>query len=90
VTEILGHLDDPVINKITHENAMRHYQFDPWKVRPREQCTVGALRALSPDVDTVTRVGKPAGTEQLAAWQRMKQHTVRREAKAKERKQAAG
>ena len=88
VTEILGHLDDEVIDKITHGNAMRHYQFDPFKTRPREQCTVGALRALSPDVDTVTRVGKPAGTEQLAAWQRMKSHTARREAQAKQRKAA--
>ena len=46
--------------KITHENAMRHYQFDPFAIRPQEQCTAAALRAESPDVDTVTRVGRPA------------------------------
>ena len=36
---------DADINKMTHENAMRWYQFDPYKIRPREKCTVGALRA---------------------------------------------
>ena len=46
------------IDKITHENAMRHYQFDPFAHRPKEQCTVAALRAESPDVDVVTHVGK--------------------------------
>ena len=36
---------DEDINKITYENAMRWYRFDPFAHRPREQCTVGALRA---------------------------------------------
>src|SRR5262245_31936256 len=36
---------DADIAKITHENAMRWYRFDPYAQRPREQCTVGALRA---------------------------------------------
>jgi predicted TIM-barrel fold metal-dependent hydrolase len=36
---------DDEINKITHENAMRWYRFDPFAHRAREQCTVGALRA---------------------------------------------
>jgi hypothetical protein len=48
------------VAKITHKNAMRHYQFDPFKARGKEQCTVAALRAESPDVDTVTRVGRLA------------------------------
>jgi predicted TIM-barrel fold metal-dependent hydrolase len=33
------------IDKITHENALRWYRFDPFSTRPRERCTVGALRA---------------------------------------------
>ncbi|HSO56433.1 MAG TPA: amidohydrolase family protein, partial [Actinomycetes bacterium] len=33
------------IDKITHENALRWYRFDPFATRPKEQCTVGALRA---------------------------------------------
>jgi predicted TIM-barrel fold metal-dependent hydrolase len=36
---------DADINKITHENAMRWYSFDPFAHVPREQATVGALRA---------------------------------------------
>jgi hypothetical protein len=30
---------------------MRHYRFDPFAHIPREQCTVGALRAQAGDVD---------------------------------------
>jgi hypothetical protein len=33
------------IDKITHENALRWYRFDPFSTRPMEQCTVRALRA---------------------------------------------
>jgi len=36
---------DGDINKMTHENAMHWYRFDPYKVRPKEKCTVAALRA---------------------------------------------
>ena len=35
---------DDEINKITHENAMRWYSFDPFAHVPREAATVGALR----------------------------------------------
>ena len=45
VSKQLAGLPDDEINKITHENAMRIFRFDPFAVRPREQCTVGALRA---------------------------------------------
>ena len=31
---------------------MRNYKFDPFAHIPREQCTVGALRAQATDVDT--------------------------------------
>ncbi len=84
VMDVMGGLDDAMINKITHENAMRHFQFAPFSRRPREQCTAGALRAESPDVDVVTRVGKPAGTTQLEAWKRMRRIGQERERKAKE------
>ena len=46
---------DDEIDKITHANAMRHFRFDPYSVRPREDCTVGALRAGATDVDTAPR-----------------------------------
>ena len=35
---------DDDIRKITHENAMRWYSFDPFVHVPKEQATVGALR----------------------------------------------
>jgi hypothetical protein len=45
---------------IGSENAMRHFRFDPFAHRPREQCTVAALRAEATGVDTTTRsVGTP-------------------------------
>jgi len=36
---------DGEINKITYENAVRVFRFDPFAHRPKEKCTVGALRA---------------------------------------------
>jgi predicted TIM-barrel fold metal-dependent hydrolase len=46
---------DDEINKITYENAMRWYSFDPFAHRPREQCTVGALQAEVAGHDISTR-----------------------------------
>ncbi len=43
------------IAKISHSNAMRHFRFDPFSVRPPERCTVGALRAEAADVDVTPR-----------------------------------
>jgi hypothetical protein len=45
-------VSDAEIDKMTHLNAMKHFHFDPFSVRPRERCTVGALRAEAADVDT--------------------------------------
>ena len=39
------------IHKITHQNALREFRMDAFARRPREKCTVAALRAESPDVD---------------------------------------
>ena len=36
---------DAEIDAITHENAMRLFHYDPFSVIPKEQATVGALRA---------------------------------------------
>jgi predicted TIM-barrel fold metal-dependent hydrolase len=38
-------LTDHEIDEITHLNAMKYFRFDPFRIRPRERCTVGALRA---------------------------------------------
>lgn len=40
----LNSVPDDEINKMTYENAMRWYSFDPFTHIPREQATVGALR----------------------------------------------
>jgi len=48
---------DGHINKITHENAMRWYSFDPFTYVKREDATVGALReqAQGHDVSIMSR-----------------------------------
>jgi hypothetical protein len=38
-------LTDVQIDKITHQNAMRFFNFDPFKHHKKEDLTVGALRA---------------------------------------------
>ena len=59
----LDGVSDEDINKMTHLNAMKHFQFDPFSVRAREKCTVAALRAEAADVDTslVSRARGPHG-----------------------------
>nr|MDT0663978.1 amidohydrolase family protein [Micromonospora sp. DSM 115978] len=58
----LGGISDAEINKITHLNAMRHFRFDPFVVRPREECTVGALRAAVGEVDVTTTARPEQGS----------------------------
>jgi hypothetical protein len=59
--EELGHVferhgaTDDEIAKMTHENALRWYSFDPFAHIPRDQCTVGALRASVAGHDVTTR-----------------------------------
>ena len=71
VGKLFADVDPDVVAKVTHGNAMRHFHFDPFAARPRERCTVGALRAEVGDVDTVTRVGRRADDTDIAAWRRM-------------------
>jgi predicted TIM-barrel fold metal-dependent hydrolase len=52
VAKQLDGLPDEDLDKITHLNAMAIYHFDPFSRRPRERCTVGALRLEATDVDT--------------------------------------
>lgn len=56
--ELAKHADgvpDDEINKITHENAMRWYSYDPFAHIPKEEATVGALRAKAADHDVSIR-----------------------------------
>jgi Amidohydrolase len=47
----LADVPDDEIDKITHLNAMRIFAYDPFSIRPRQRCTVEALRAEATDVD---------------------------------------
>jgi hypothetical protein len=71
--ETMGHLDDSVIDKITHENAMAAYSFDPFRHIPEEHARAGYLRAQATDVDVVTHVGHHASQRDLDTWTRMTQ-----------------
>ena len=57
----LGNVDDASVNAVTHLNAMRVFQFDPFATRKPKASTVGALRAevKGHDVSPVSR-GKKA------------------------------
>jgi predicted TIM-barrel fold metal-dependent hydrolase len=57
---------DAELDAISHGNAMRWYQFDPFSTIAREQCTVGALRAQAAGHDVSVRSydqGRHARTE---------------------------
>ncbi len=71
LAELFDDVDDAIVDRITHENAMRHFQFDPFAHRPRERCTAAALRAEAADVDTVTHVGRAADDSDLESWKKM-------------------
>jgi predicted TIM-barrel fold metal-dependent hydrolase len=47
----LGGVPETEVAKITHENAMRIFSFDPFRHIPKERATVGALRVQAGDVD---------------------------------------
>jgi predicted TIM-barrel fold metal-dependent hydrolase len=51
----LGQLSEEEVAGVTHANAMRLFHFDPFSVRPRDQCTVGALRRGAADHDVSVR-----------------------------------
>ena len=55
--------NDQEIEKITWQNTARFMRFDPFAVIPKERATVGALRALDPNVDTAVH--------SRAEWKRM-------------------
>jgi predicted TIM-barrel fold metal-dependent hydrolase len=52
--QIAGVTEDEAA-RIGHQNAARFLRFDPFAHTPRDQATVGALRARAGDVDTTTR-----------------------------------
>jgi Amidohydrolase len=73
IVETMGHLDDWLINKITHENAMAAYSFDPFRHIPKAHAQAGYLRSQATDVDVVTHVGRQASQRDLDTWTQMAQ-----------------
>jgi predicted TIM-barrel fold metal-dependent hydrolase len=70
---------DDEVRKITHQNAMRWYSFDPFAHVPKDEATVGALRrkAAGHDVSVVsrsTRVRTP--DEKLEGFRRRARRAV--------------
>jgi hypothetical protein len=82
VIDTTGHLDDAVINKITHENAMAAYSFDPFNYIPKDHARAGYLRSQATDVDVVTHVGHKASQRDRDAWTRMTTFARERQAAA--------
>ncbi|MCU1453247.1 MAG: amidohydrolase 2 [Acidimicrobiales bacterium] len=60
VEKVLHGVPDAEVDAITHANAMANFSYDPFAHIPREQCTVGALRAQAAGVDT-TAVARGTG-----------------------------
>lgn len=52
-----SHLPKRLMDKVTHQNALRFFNFDPFQTYRREELTVGALRAKAKadGVDTTPR-----------------------------------
>jgi predicted TIM-barrel fold metal-dependent hydrolase len=61
------HLSDELIDKVTHENAMKFFNFDPFKHHEREDLTVGALRAKAKAAGVDTSPKSSGGAAPLAA-----------------------
>ena len=70
-------MPDEDINKITYENAMRWYQFDPFTHVPKERATVGALRAAVAGHDVSIR---PRSHHNPAAEDKLAQYRMRAQA----------
>ena len=47
----LAGVSDADVGKITHENAVRLFRYDPFGHRPKDRCSVGALRAEAAAAD---------------------------------------
>jgi predicted TIM-barrel fold metal-dependent hydrolase len=61
VAVALADVDALTVDKITHLNAMAHFNYDPFAVFGKEACRVGALRARAADHDVSIRAtGKRA------------------------------
>jgi len=65
--ETVQHLTETQINKVTHLNAMKRFNFDPFKHHKKEELTVGALRAKAKEQGVDTSERSSGGAAPLAA-----------------------
>jgi predicted TIM-barrel fold metal-dependent hydrolase len=66
------HLSDTQINKITHLNMMRDFQFDPFKHFDRAELTVGALRAKAKAQGVDTSFKSKGGANPLGEGEKVR------------------
>jgi hypothetical protein len=69
LAEHLDGVGDEDVDRISHQNAMRHFQYDPFSaLGGREQCTVGALRKRAIGHDVAIRSVKATAVTRPAPW----------------------
>ncbi len=66
----VNQLSDYLIDKVTHLNAMKLYRFPLFDMIPREQLTVGALRAKAKAEGVDTTLRSTGGAAPLAAGEK--------------------
>ncbi len=71
----IQHLSDAQINKVTHQNAMKWFNFDPFKAGKREELTVGALRARAAADKVDTSPKSYGGVKPLAEGEKLRRIT---------------
>jgi predicted TIM-barrel fold metal-dependent hydrolase len=68
LAESMVDVNDEDIDKVTHLNAMKHYNYDPFSVLGgREKCTVGALRATVEGHDVAIKSQRREGDLRINA-----------------------
>jgi predicted TIM-barrel fold metal-dependent hydrolase len=70
--ESVKHLTETQIDKVTHKNAMRFWNFDLFKHHKREELTVGALRAKAAAAHVDTTPISSGGRAPLAAGEKVR------------------
>ncbi len=68
----IKHLRDEQIDKITHLNAMRYFNFDMFKHHQREELTVGALRAKAKADGVDTTLISSGGAKPLGEGEKLR------------------
>ncbi|MCJ2178394.1 amidohydrolase family protein [Novosphingobium album (ex Hu et al. 2023)] len=63
-------LSDRLLNKVTHENALNWFRFDPFTTHRKEELTVGALRARAKAAGVDTTPQSFGGARPLATGEK--------------------